>query len=407
MRRIAVLIFNVLMIAAMSASPAAAQSGSVDDQFCNRSNITDVAAQLTRDWGERYQQSAVEQVATPGMLTARGIVVQSSKAEVTCRISFSNLVTNVYPTRRLELNNVDFQYSEPNGQPQLSAITLPMTGLDTRGAYLATWERMVIDGKTMRSILEAKAETDPKLAAVVAEIVGRPKGTENATWEPQQYCSLITPTNVSDAITTWAEKEGFVKNTGLTAKETPRWHPATDWKVSNVRVSSSIPFQHVICTADVSYTANVFGSPSLPMEIRGMSYKLWGNDDGSKMWLETHSWPNASAQSDDANAFYRAWVVNGVTFQQAWDMKKKAMAASGAPRNLLEALGQQNAEANAEGEAYLKKQGVDVDAIKRAEAEETRKYAEPCRKSGGTWGYPTDKYGNNGRLGCYHPTGEK
>jgi hypothetical protein len=118
------------------------QSGHLDDQFCNRTNIKDVAAKLTRDWGERYRQLLIEQAAGP-MMTIYGTVVQSSKSEVTCRFSFLGVIPNQIPFRRLELRNVDFLYSQANGQPQLTAMTLPMTGIDWRGAVLAIWERLL------------------------------------------------------------------------------------------------------------------------------------------------------------------------------------------------------------------------------------------------------------------------
>jgi hypothetical protein len=76
------------------------------------------------------------------------------------------------------------------------------------------------------------------------------------------------------------------------------------------------------------------------------------------------------------------------------------------PRNVAEGLAQAQNQANKQAEQLLRAQGIDIDAIKRAEIEETRKYAEPCRRNGGTWGRPTDKYRNaTGRLGCYYPRG--
>ena len=400
---IIVLALSILGQANSALAASASQSGQFDDQFCNQTNIKEVAAKLTRDWGERYRQSLVEKAADPSV-TIYGTVVQSSKSEVTCRFSFRGVIPNQIPVRRLELRNVDFLYSKPKGQPQLTAITLPMTGIDWRGGVLAIWERLLVDGETFRSILEAKAENDPKTAVAVAEIIGRPKGTEGLPWEPDAYCAMLNATNVPPAITSWAEESKAAKDTGLVSVETPRWLPATDWMVANLKVVSSIPFQSVICSASVSYTANMFEGKRIPMEIRGLSYKIWGNDDGSQMYVETHRWPNATQQKDAENIFSRSWVVNGETFQQAWDKNKQAAQVSGAPRNVFEALGQKQSQANAEVENYLKKEGVDVDALKHAEAEQTEKYAEPCRLNGGTWGRQKDKYGNQGRLGCYYPT---
>jgi hypothetical protein len=124
------------------------------------------------------------------------------------------------------------------------------------------------------------------------------------------------------------------------------------------------------------------------------------------MYIETHRWPNATQQKDPENVFNRSWVVDGETFQQAWAKNKQAAQESGAPRNVLEAFGQLQEQANAELEERLKKEGIDVDALKRAEAEQTQKYSEPCRLNGGTWGRLKDKNGNQGRLGCYYPTGQ-
>lgn len=402
---IPIIVFALLIPGhAQSRSSTASQIGSVDNQFCSRKSITDVASELTRNWGERHQR-LVEQATTGGMLTAYGLVVESNQTAVICRISFRNRTVE-YPSHRVELNNVDFRYSEPDGKPQLEPITLPMTGFAPHGNISLIWERLFIDGKTYRSILETKAETDPAYAVVVSEVIGRPAGAENAIWEPNTFCEMLNATNLPPSVMEWAEKAGQVKGSGLAAKETPSWLPATDWTVSNLKVVSSIPFQSVICSANVSYNANRFGGKSVPIEIRGMSYKIWGNDDASQLYVEPHRWPTLAEVNDPENAFNRALVVNGRTLEQDTAAKRQKDAASGKPSNVLEALGQAQAQANAETEDYLKKQGVDVDAIKRAEDEETRKYAEPCRRNGGTWGRPSDKYGNEGRLGCYYPTGE-
>ena len=403
MRQIAVLIFSVPMIAAISAAPAAAQTRSVDDQFCNRGNITSSASQLTRDWGERYDQQLVEQAAKKGW-SSRGTVVRANSSEVICRITFSS-VTSTLPSRRIELRDLEFRYSVSDGQ--LEAITLPLSGFDHRTSYAAIWERLFVDDRSFRSMMEEKAEHEPAMGAAVAEIIGRPKGSENAKWEPDAFCPAISAATAAASIIHWAEETNQVRSTGLTDKETPTWLPATGWRIGNFKVVSSIPFQSVICSADVAYTGNTFDGKHIPMEIRGMPYKVWGNDDGSELYAEVHDWPTEAQQKDNNDAFNRAWVVNGQTFEQAWAQKRQKAGAAGGPQNVLEALGQKQSAYNEEVDAYARSQGIDVDAIKRAEEEETRKYAEPCRKSGGTWGRPIDKYGNPGRLGCYHPTGER
>lgn len=393
-----------LLIAAAAFAPTAAQNSSVDDEFCDRASITEPAIKLTRDWGERFRQTFVEQVAQPGS-TARGKVVEAGKSDVLCRIDFSNITTSTYPARRLMLKNVDFRYSEPGGQAQLVPVSLPLSGLDERSVILAFWEKLFIDEKSYRSIIEQQAEHDPKLAAALSEIIGRPKGTENATWEPDKVCAVIGPNGASGAIINWAEKTNRARSTGLTAKETPTWLPPTGWKVTNLKALSSIPFQSVICSADVSYTANKFDGSSIAMEIRGMPYKVWGNDDGSQIFVEAHDWPSEEESRNPENAFNRSWVVNGRTFEQ--DRAAKKQQSAGQPSNIIDVMTQGQAAYNQRLEAYAKSQGVDVDAMKRAEAEETRKYAEPCRRNGGTWGYPLDRFGNPGKLGCYHPTGER
>lgn len=98
--------------------------------------------------------------------------------------------------------------------------------------------------------------------------------------------------------------------------------------------------------------------------------------------------------------------INGEPFPQ-WSAERSGKPAPAKPKNVLDGLNQAQAQANAEMEDIARSEGLPVDEIKKAEAEETRKYAEPCRMSGGTWGRPQDKYGNLGRLGCYHPTGER
>lgn len=385
--------------AALAAVPAAAQ---VDAQFCSRRDITEAAAKLTRDWAERYQQSPIDQILRPGW-SASGKVVQSTKSEVLCRIEFNN-VTATYPSRRLELRDVDFRFTVASGQPNLEPISLPMSGIDMRSAILAVWEKLFFDYKSYRSILEEKAEQDPALAKAIGELVGRPKGAETATWEPDKFCTAVRAEGAAAAIIDWAERTNQVKSTGLTSKETPSWLPATGWKIANPRTVSSIPFQSVICSADVSYTATKFDGTIFSMEIRGMPYKVSKSDDGAQIFVETHNWPSEQQSEKGDDAFNRAWVVNGRTFEQDWAAKKQQSA--GQPKNIIEAMSQLQAANNQQAEAYAKSQGIDVEAFKRAEAEKTRKYAEPCRRSGGTWGRPTDQYGNaTGQLGCYHPTG--
>lgn len=403
MRQIAVLIFDVLMIAVISAVPAAAQTRSVDDQFCNRGNITSSASQLTRDWGERYDQQLVEQAAKKGW-SSRGRVVRANSSEIICRITFSS-VTSTLPSRRVELRDLEFRYSVSDGQ--LEPMTLPLSGFDRRTSYAAIWERLFVDDRSFRSLMEEKAEHDPAMAAAVAEIIGRPKSSEDAKWEPDAFCPAISAATAAASIIHWAEDTNQVRSTGLTDKATPSWLPATGWRIGNFKVLSSIPFQSVICSADVAYTGNTFDGKHIPMEIRGMPYKVWGNDDGSELYAEVHDWPTEAQQKDNNDAFNRAWVVNGQTFEQAWAQKRQKAGVTGEPKSALEVLSQKQSAYNDEVDASARSQGIDVDAIKRAEEEETRKYAEPCRKSGGTWGRPIDKYGNPGRLGCYHPTGER
>ena len=98
--------------------------------------------------------------------------------------------------------------------------------------------------------------------------------------------------------------------------------------------------------------------------------------------------------------------IDGQPYNQ-WVDANGGKSAQPKPRNVAEALSQHQAKASKEAEEYARSQGIPVDAIKRADEEETRKYAEPCRRNGGTWGRPRDKYGNLGRLGCYYPTGER
>lgn len=403
MRRDARLILCAMFMTATYAVPVAAQTRLGDDQFCNRGKITSAAAQLTRSWGERYNQQLVEQAAKVGW-SGRGSVVRANSSEVICRITFKS-VTSTLPSHRVELRGLDFRYKASDGQ--LEAMTLPLSGFDPRTSIAAVWERLFVDDRSFRSMLEEKAEHDPAIATTVSEIIGRPKGAENETWDPDAFCPAITALTAATSIIRWAEATNQVRSTGLTPKETPTWLPATGWKIGNFKVVSSIPFQSVICSSDVAYTANTFDGKHIPMEIRGMPYKVWGNDDGSQIYAEVHDWPTEAQQKDGTDAFNRAWVVNGQTFEQAWAQKRQKADAAGGPKNVLEALGQKQSAYNEEADAYARSLGFDVDAMKRVEDQETRKYAEPCRQSGGTWGRPLDRYGNPGRLGCYHPTGER
>jgi len=396
----------LFVAAALAMAPTRAQASSVDSEFCNNRNVTQLAAKLTRDWGERFEQKPVELVASAAWI-ATGEVVEADASGVTCRITFSNITTSTYPVQRLALKDVDFRYSELNGQPQIAPVTLPLSGMDGKSAILAIWERLFINDKSYRTLIEEKAEEDPKIAAALGELLGRPKGDENKTWDPAPFCQNVNASTAAAAIIRWAETTNQVRNTGLTTKETPTWLPATGWRVANLRVVSSVPFQTVICSADVAYTANMFAGKHIPMEIRGMSYKVWGNDDGSEIYTDVHNWPTEAEQKDGDNAFNRALVVNGHTFEQDMQRDRQAKQAAGAPTNIIEAMMGQQAAYTKQVEAHARAQGIPVDQIEAAEEEKTRKYAESCRRSGGTWGWPTDKYGNEGTLGCYHPTGER
>ncbi len=396
------LVSFAIIAAAFQATPATAQYTPADDRICNHTDLTSAAAQLTRNWGERYQQKLVEQAAKEGW-SRLGKVVEAQDSDIVCRITFSS-VTSTLPARRIELRDIVFRYSPADGQ--IEAITLPMTGFDRRTSYAAIWERLFVDDQSLRDMMEKQAERDPAMAEAVAEIAGRPNGAENARWEPSTFCPTIHASTAAASIVQWAEQTDQVRSTGLTDKETPTWLPATDWKIGNFKVVSSIPFQRVICSADVTYTANTFSGQHIPMEIRGMSYRVWGNDDGSELYAEIHDWPTKAQQADSDNAFNRAWVVNGETFEQAW-ARKRQNSSSGGPKNIIDALNQQQAAYAKQVEALAREKGIPVDEMIAAENEETRKYAEPCRQSGGTWGWPVDQYGNPGRLGCYHPTGEQ
>ena len=396
------LISCAIFAAAFQATPALAQSTPVDDRACNDTDLTSAAAQLTRNWGERYQQKLVEQAAKEGW-SRRGKVVEAQGSNIVCRITFSS-ATSTLPARRIELRDLVFRYSPADGQ--IEAITLPMAGFDRRTSYAAIWERLFVDDQSLREMMEKQAERDPAMAEAVAEIAGRPKGAENATWDPSAFCPTIHASTAAASIVQWAEQTDQVRSTGLTDKETPTWLPATDWTIGNFKVVSSIPFQNVICSADVAYTANTFSGQHIPMAIRGMSYKVWGNDDGSELYAEIHNWPTKAQQKDSDNAFNRAWVVDGETFEQAW-ARKRQNSPSGGPKNIIDALNQQQSAHAKQVEALAREKGIPVDEMIAAENEETRKYAETCRQSGGTWGWPVDQYGNPGRLGCYHPTGEQ
>lgn len=161
----------------------------------------------------------------------------------------------------------------------------------------------------------------------------------------------------------------------------------------------------IVCRYDIS-TGTLGGfNPNKSIRNLDMRFTIVG---GRPKW-EVLSFPNSSiadysqAQVDQlASQTY----INGQAIRQ-WSAAQSKKPAQPQPRNVVEALAQAQSQYDAEAEAYLRSQGVDTDAIKRADDEETRKYAEPCRRSGGTWGRPLDKYGNQGRLGCYHPTGER
>ncbi|CAH0497227.1 hypothetical protein [Novosphingobium sp. CECT 9465] len=403
MRHNVALITCTTFFALIFTNPAAAQSSAVDSDFCDRGNFTDAASQLTRDWGERYRQTFVEQAVKAGSVS-HGSVVSSTGSVIVCRVTFAS-VTSTVPAHRVELRDVEFRYSRSTGS--IEPVTLPLTGFDERTSIAAIWERVFLDDRSYRSMVEEKAEHDPAMAAAVAAVAGRPKGTENATWEPEKFCPKIGVSIAAAGIIHWAETTSQVHATGLTARETPTWLPATAWTIGNFKLVSSIPFQSVICSADVTYIANGFDGKHIPMQIRGMPYKVWGNDDGSEMYADVHNWPTEEQQKDGNNAFNRAWVVNGQTFEQAEARRRQRQQADGGPKNIIEAMAQQQAAANKQAEEYLRAQGMPVDQMKAADQEKTRKYAEPCRQHGGTWGYPTRNGVTSGQLGCYFPRGDK
>lgn len=391
-------------IALLAAMPQVAHADDIDPNFCRRLTITEPAAQMVRDWGERYDISTlIADITKPGW-TADGTIEQASGSQIICRISFSNL-TATMPARRLDLRDIDFRYSLSTGS--LDAVTLPMSGFDKITGLKTIWERLFVDGATFRAVMEKKAESDPEVAEVIGGILKWGEKSEPAKWDAASLCQRLDGTAVSAAIVHWAEATNQVRATGITAKETPSWLPATGWSISNIKVLSSIPYRNAICSADVAYTANPYSGGQTPMAIMGMSYKILANDDGSTGSVDVNDWPTEYQQRKGDDAFNRAWVVNGQTFAQAVAEKRKQDQGKPAPKSPLEILMQQQQSYNKQLEAYARERGMPIDQIGATETAETRKYAESCRKSGGTWGWPTDKFGNKGRLGCYHPTGAR
>lgn len=213
----------------------------------------------------------------------------------------------------------------------------------------------------------------------------------SATWETEK---LVVPVYLKWIETT---NDSLLKNFKSNAG-------TFNTSIRNPRIVSATSTE-IVCRFDIFSHIAAGKIPSVT--IKNLDFRYW-LPNGRPTW-ELLSYPTISiadyTKEQTSSLLDKLYVGDTPWLQFAASQSESAPRAK--PRNAMEALGQQQSAYNSEVDAYLRSQGVDVDGIKQAEADDTRKYAESCRRSGGTWGRPVDKYGNAGRLGCYHPTGER
>lgn len=142
-------------------------------------------------------------------------------------------------------------------------------------------------------------------------------------------------------------------------------------QVVESRLKSFVPWEEVICTATIKFTFTPNAGEPLTNEFRDLDYRIWGNEDGSKTWIETYNWPAFASE-----AFMSTTFVDGVSMKA--EMKQR-----------------------------LEEQKNIKDFITAAEAqedEETRRRRPACEAAGGTWGYKTRNGIRVSGLGCYFQT---
>jgi len=174
-------------------------------------------------------------------------------------------------------------------------------------------------------------------------------------------------------------------------------------RLEHGRLVSSDSHQ-ITCRYDIS-TAGHWGGPQRAIRNLDMRFTVV---QGRPKW-EVASFPTAPEAAytpAQVEQLLSQVYIDGQPLQE-WTAAQGNKPAQPQPRNVIEAMAQAQQQANADADAYMRSQGIDVDAFKQAEDEETRKHADACRRNGGTWGWPTDQYGNQRRLGCYYPTGER
>ena len=173
--------------------------------------------------------------------------------------------------------------------------------------------------------------------------------------------------------------------------------------LANGRLVSSTDSE-VVCRYDV-HTGNM-GGVNHDKSIHDIDFRFTMIEGRPKWEVVSFPFTDRELTQVQVDQIVSHMYIDGQPYKQ-WTAANSSKPAQPKPRNVIDGLANKQAAADKQAEDYARSQGVPVDEIRRAEDENTRKYAEPCRRNGGTWGRPTDKFGNQGRLGCYYPTGER
>lgn len=150
-----------------------------------------------------------------------------------------------------------------------------------------------------------------------------------------------------------------------------------NFAVTDARLVSYTPNESTICRATVAFDFKQPSGHVAKIEYRDLNYRVYQNQFNS-IDTTAYMWPTAAQMQDSDNAINRAMVVDGETFEQAWDKQRGQTS-------------KQQAANKAQWDALVRQKQADDDA-------ETRRRQGPCEATGGTWGY------YRGKLGCYFTT---
>lgn len=203
------------------------------------------------------------------------------------------------------------------------------------------------DIRTWIFILLAVAPCELALAA--------PQKKSEPPFDPAIYCNNPGfQAQMPVAMRLWGEEVG--EDTAKNGK---------DFIISNAKVQSYEEGQSVVCRVTISFTNSGRGGHIYKLVETNADFIIYGNDDGSKTFVAPFHWPTAEELKVGTNSYNRNLIVDGETFQQAWDKKKDA-----GPKNVLEAMVGAQQAYEAQTDVELRRQGygemLDKEKARRA-----------------------------------------